>query len=117
VEEVVLTRLQRLNAIVNGVVVGVLVGLTIFIATNWLVLKDGPSAGPHLALLGQFFPGYRVTFWGSVLGFAYGFACGFLGGYVFARIYNAVATRRERPGRRARSPAGDGAPSRRRPAG
>lgn len=95
-ERVILTRLVRLNAKVHGLVTGVIAGLAIFIATNWLVLKGGPTVGPHLALLGQFFIGYRVTFVGSLIGFAYAFACGFIVGYSIAWIYNAVAERRQR---------------------
>ena len=72
-EDVVLTRLLRLNATINGVVIGLMVGLAVFIATNWLVLKGGLVVGSHLVLLAQFFPGYRVTFLGSLIGFAYGF--------------------------------------------
>ena len=95
-EDVVLTRIVRLNAVVQGVVVGLVGGLVIFIATNWLVLKGGPVVGPHLALLGQFFIGYRVTFLGSFVGFAYGFVSGFIVGYFVATIYNFVVARRDR---------------------
>jgi hypothetical protein len=101
-EELVLTRLIRLNAVVQGVVTGMLVGLGIFVATNWLVLKGGhigpygePVVGPHLALLRQFFIGYRVTFLGSLIGFAYGFGSGFIVGYSVARIYNWIVDLRE----------------------
>jgi len=94
-EEIVLTRILRLNATVHGVVAGIVAGLGVFIATNWLVLKGGDVVGPHLSLLGQFFIGYRVTFVGSLIGFAYGFVCGFIAGYSVARIYNWIADYRE----------------------
>ncbi|HWO41816.1 MAG TPA: hypothetical protein VNO43_08450 [Candidatus Eisenbacteria bacterium] len=94
-EEVVLTRVMRLNAIVHGVVIGLMAGLCVFIATNWLVLKGGAVVGPHLALLGQFFIGYRVTFLGSLIGFAYAFVCGFLLGYFVASLYNWLVARKE----------------------
>jgi len=94
-EKVVLTRLLRLNAIVQGVVTGTIAGLAIFIATNWLVLKGGDVVGPHLSLLSQFFIGYEVTFVGSLIGFAYGFGYGFIGGYLVARMYNWIAGLRE----------------------
>jgi len=94
-EEAVLTRLLRLNAVVQGVVTGIVVGLGVFIATNWLVLKGGEVVGPHLSLLGQFFVGYRVTFAGSLIGAAYGFVCGFVGGYLIVRMYNWFADLRE----------------------
>ena len=95
VEELVLTRLLRLNATIQGVVTGLVAGLGIFIATNWLVLKGGEVVGPHLSLLSQFFIGYRVTFVGSVIGFTYGFIFGFLAGYLVARMYNWLADLRE----------------------
>src|SRR2546430_16762279 len=87
-ENLVLTRLMRLNAAAQGVVTGLIAGLAIFIATNWLIIKGGPVVGPHLALLGQFFIGYRVTFVGSLLGFAYGFVLGFGFAYGVARMHN-----------------------------
>jgi hypothetical protein len=94
-EEVVLTRILRLNATVQGLVSGIVGGLAVFIATNWLVLKGGYVVGPHLSLLSQFFIGYRVTFLGSLIGFAYAFAVGFVLGYFVARMYNWIAGFRE----------------------
>lgn len=94
-EKLVLTRLMRLNATLQGAVVGILAGLGVFIATNWLVLKGGEVVGPHLALLGQFFIGYRVTFVGSLIGFTYGFVVGFVCGYAVARMYNWIVDVRE----------------------
>ena len=94
-ERVVLTRLLRLNAAVQGVVTGIIAGLAVFIATNWLILRGGDVVGPHLSLLSQFFIGYRVTFVGSLIGFAYAFVAGFVVGYVVARMYNWIAELRE----------------------
>jgi len=94
-ESLVLTRLMQLTATVQGVVTGLIAGLAIFIATNWLIIKDGPVVGPHLALLGQFLIGYRVTFVGSLIGFAYRFVLGFGVAYGVARMYNWLADVRE----------------------
>jgi hypothetical protein len=94
-QDAVFVQLLYLNARVQGVVVGLLFGFAIFIATNWLVLKGGQVVGPHLALLGQFFIGYRVSFFGSLIGFAYGFATGYIVGYLGARLYNAIAWLRD----------------------
>jgi hypothetical protein len=94
-EAVVLTRLLRLNATIQGVVTGFLIGIAVFLATNWLVFKGGEVVGPHLALLGQFFIGYRVTFVGSLIGFAYGFCAGFVIGFGIARMYNWLVDLRE----------------------
>jgi hypothetical protein len=56
-EDVVLTRVLRLNATIQELVMGLMLGLAIFVATNWLVLKGGPVVGPHLSLMSQFFLG------------------------------------------------------------
>jgi hypothetical protein len=111
---VVLTRLARFNAKVQGLVSGILLGGIIFLATNWLVLKGGSPVGPHLALLGQFFVGYRVSFGGSLIGLAYGFVTGFVAGYLLATLYNWFGARRELKGsnmhqRDAGRPAGNSA--------
>lgn len=87
-DKIVKTRLARLNAVVSGMVTGVIFGLLIFVATNWLLLKGGDPVGPHLALLGQFFLGYTVSFGGSLLGLLYGFVTGFALGYAVAFLYN-----------------------------
>jgi hypothetical protein len=94
-EEIVLTRLVRFNAALQGIVTGLVAGLGIFIATNWMLLQGGAVVGPHLALLGQFFIGYEVSFVGSLIGLAYGFAAGFLVGYSVSHMYNWIAGRRE----------------------
>ncbi len=95
-EEIVLSQLLRLNAMIHGVVFGLIFGLVIFIATIWLVVKGGPVVGPNLSLLGQFFIGYRVTVLGSFIGFAYGFVLGFAIGFSIATVYNWIVDLRER---------------------
>lgn len=94
-QDAVLVELLYLNARVQGVVLGLLAGLAIFLATNFLVLKGGAVVGPHMALLGQFFIGYDVSFVGSLVGFVYGFIVGYLVGYGGATLYNALARRRD----------------------
>ena len=86
-------RVLRLDAIAQGITMGILLGLMVFVATNWLVLKGGPVVGPNLALLSQFFLGYRVTFLGSFVGFAWGFFYGGLAGYLVSTIYNRLLQR------------------------
>ena len=99
-EKVLLTRVLRLNSKIHGGGIGLLAGLALFVATNWLVLKGGAVVGPHLSLLGQYFIGYRVTFVGSLIGFAYAFVSGFVVGYGFASLYNVFADLHQRRGRR-----------------
>ena len=60
---------------------------------NILGVPTGNPEGP--SLLSQYFIGYRVTFAGSLIGFAYAFVCGFAGGYFIARMYNWIVGLRE----------------------
>ncbi len=97
-ENKLFSGILRLNAKMLGLVLGILLGLIIFITTNWIVIKGGHISssgeyvvGPHLQLLNQFFIGYRVSFWGSVIGFAYGFAVGAFSGTMVGWIYNRMA--------------------------
>ncbi len=62
-----------------------------FLATNFLVIKGGPHVGAHLGLLANFFPGYRVTFFGSIIGFFYMFIVGLIVGMVLGAVYNKIA--------------------------
>ena len=78
----------RLNARAWGITVGLLLGGGLFLATNILVLKGGPNPGPHLGLLHVYFPGYRVTFLGSVVGFVYAFVLGYALGRLIGSVYN-----------------------------
>jgi hypothetical protein len=83
-----LESVLQINNRALGLVIGIIVGLAIFAATLWLMLKGGPVIGPHLSLLGQFLPGYSVTYFGSVLGLVYGFILGYVGGWAIAWLYN-----------------------------
>ncbi len=95
IEKVVLTELLRLNATIMGIITGFVIALGIFVVTNFLIIKGGPNVGLHLKLLSNFFPGYTVTFPGSIIGAIYGFISGLIIGYVVCAIYNWVADLRE----------------------
>lgn len=81
----------RLNATAWGIAFGLLGGLGLFVATLFLVIKGGEHVGEHLALLGVFFPGYRVTTGGAFIGFVYGFVTGYGVGWVIGGVYNRLA--------------------------
>ena len=84
-EDLLVTRMVRFNATVQGVVTGLVLGLIVFVATIWLVIKGGPVVGPHLALLGQYF-----------IGFVWGFAVGFALGFFVTATYNWLTDLRHR---------------------
>jgi ABC-type dipeptide/oligopeptide/nickel transport system permease subunit len=79
-----------LNSKAVGLAVGTVFGVLIFIATNWSILKGADPVGEHLLLLNQYFIGYRVTFFGSLIGFGYGFILGTICGALLAWIYNKI---------------------------
>ncbi len=89
-EERLFSGVLWLNIKILGLSLGLLFGIGMFIATNWLILKDGKVVGPHLQLLSQYFIGYRVSFFGSLIGVAYGFAVGTLSGSLIGWIYNRI---------------------------
>ena len=91
-----LRTVLAINNRIFGLVLGIILGLGIFAATLWLVLKGGPSVGPHMALLGQFLPGYSVTYLGSFLGLIYGFVVGYIVGWSIGRLYNQFVYLRAR---------------------
>ena len=103
-ETLVLRRaLLRLNGRAWGIAVGLLAGGGLFVATNILVLKGGDNIGPHLNLLGVYFPGYRVSFVGSFIGFVYTFVLGYVMGRLIGTVYNRVVISGEEKGRRNRN--------------
>jgi hypothetical protein len=81
----------HLNGRLWGIALGILFGSGLFLATNLLVLKGGEDMGQHLGLLGHYFPGYSVTFLGSLVGFVYAFFVGYLFGRVVCLVYNRFA--------------------------
>jgi hypothetical protein len=85
-----LNTLLKLNARAWGIAVGLLFGLGIFLATVFLLIKGGPNVGPHLGLIGQYLPGYSVTWPGAFIGFVYLFVIGYAIGRVIGGVYNAL---------------------------
>ncbi|MGH7554594.1 MAG: hypothetical protein ACREMQ_16450 [Longimicrobiales bacterium] len=81
---------QRLNARAWGIAMGLVLGLGLLIATNVLVIRGGPNVGAHLRLLSVYFPGYSVTFVGSLIGFVWAFVLGYALGRVIGTVYDKM---------------------------
>jgi hypothetical protein len=90
-EREVRRAILRLNAQAWGISFGLLLGLSLFIATIVLVIKGGSNVGAHLRLLSVYFPGYRVTWLGAFIGFAYSFVLGYGMGRIVGAVYNRIA--------------------------
>jgi hypothetical protein len=84
--------IARLRAGIVAIVTGMVGGFALFAATLWLVIKGGPTVGQHLGLLRAYYPGYEVTWMGSLIGFAYGAVTGAALGWCVAWLYNSLAS-------------------------
>jgi hypothetical protein len=87
-DELLIQAFAKLDKVALGLAGGILGGLGLFLATVILLIKGGNPVGPNLALLGQYFVGYTVTWKGSLIGLAYGSVCGFILGWSAAFLRN-----------------------------
>jgi hypothetical protein len=90
-QQVLRKTLARTNEQGWGIALGLLAGIGLFAATAILVLKGGPNPGPHLSLVSIYFPGYSVTWVGSIIGFIYAFVVGYAIGRTIATLYNKLS--------------------------
>ena len=90
VKEALARIFTKLDRIAFALALGTVAGATLFLATLFLVIRGGDGVVRTLQLLRQYFPGYRVTPVGSVIGFVYAFASAFIGGWLFAFLRNAA---------------------------
>jgi hypothetical protein len=86
--------IAKLRASIMGIVFGTLGGFALAGGTAWLLIRGGHDVGAHLSLLGNYYPGYTVTWGGVVLGFIYGALTGGFVGYTVSWIYNTIALKR-----------------------
>jgi len=84
----------RLRAGILAIVFAMVGGTGLFVATAWLLIKGGENVGVTLGLLGNYLPGYAVSWQGAVVGLLYGAGLGGAMGWSLARIYNRLARRR-----------------------
>jgi len=80
-------KLHRLTLCLTFALFG---GFCVFLITAVLLIRGGDSVGPHLALLAQYFPGYSVSWIGSLVGFLWGALLGGLTGFLFGSVYNRI---------------------------
>ena len=92
--ELVRAAIVRLRARVMAVAFALAGGTALLVATLWLVIRGGPTVGPHLSLLANYFPGYEVSLTGSLIGFGYGALTGAVIGWSIASIYNRLVDSR-----------------------
>jgi len=84
----------RLRAGILAIVFAMVGGTGLFVATAWLLIKGGENVGATLGLLGNYLPGYAVSWPGAIVGLLYGAGIGGVAGWSLARIYNRLARTR-----------------------
>jgi hypothetical protein len=92
--DLIQTAIVRLRSRVLAMIFGMLGGAGLFVATAWLLIRQGLTVGLHLNLLSNYFPGYSVTWPGAFIGFFYGALFGAIIGWSMAWVYNQVADKR-----------------------
>jgi hypothetical protein len=80
----------RLQAKYLGVSFALLGGGLVLLMTVWLLIKGGENVGTHLSLLSHFFPGYSVSWPGSIVGFLWGAIYGGVFGFLVGWLYNRI---------------------------
>jgi hypothetical protein len=89
VQQPLLRAFAPLHKTALGIACGVVLGGLVFAVTlATVILGRYPSA--NLALLGQFFRGYSISWRGAFIGLLWGWGLGFLLGWGFALVRNAV---------------------------
>jgi len=81
----------RMDGVAMALAVGTVSAVGLFVATIVLLLKGAPPGvpiGPNLATLGNFLPGYSVSWIGSIIGAGYAAVIGLVGGYLLAVLWN-----------------------------
>ncbi len=88
--------IAKIQANILAFVMAILFGLAMFIMTVWLLIKGGPNVGQHLNLLGQYFIGYSVSWFGSIIGLLWGALVGWVVGWLIGLVYNRIVWLRNR---------------------
>jgi divalent metal cation (Fe/Co/Zn/Cd) transporter len=91
-EQLIVKSLAKFDSLALGVALGTVFSLIIFTMTIILVIKGGELVGPNLSLLNQYFIGYEVSSFGSLVGALYGFVSGFVLGWLIASVRNVCVS-------------------------
>lgn len=79
-----------------GLALGAVVAGGLIVTTNWLVLRGTADESVHAQLLGNYLPGYSISFLGSLIGAVQIFLLVFISCMLWSWIYNRVVSIRHR---------------------
>jgi hypothetical protein len=86
----------RLDPVALGFAFGATAGIMVLTSILILIIEDGATIGPHLALLSQLFPDMSLTALGAVVGTVGLFGFGFIFGSIVAYLRNLIVFLRTR---------------------
>ena len=95
-EQAVEETFAHYDTVALGCAVGAVLGVGTFLATAVVLVKGGEVVGPNLALLANYFVGFRVSWAGAFVGLLEGLGAGFALGWFIARMTNATIERYKR---------------------
>ncbi len=90
--EILNEAFAKYDPVALGSALGILFGAVVFLATAGLLIRGGENIGQHLALLGNYFIGYDVTWSGSLVGLLWGAASGYVIGFITAIAINITVS-------------------------
>jgi hypothetical protein len=79
-----------------GLALGAVVAGGLIVTTNWLVLRGTADESVHAQLLGNYLPGYSISFLGSLIGAFQLFLFVFILCMLWSWIYNTIVSTRHR---------------------
>lgn len=91
VEELIDMVFAKIHNVSLGLSLGVVCGVVLCACTLLLSWRSDLELASYFELLSHYYPGYRVSAMGSLLGLVYGFGSGFLVGWLLAIIRNFVS--------------------------
>lgn len=81
----------RMDVPALAIALGSVLAVGLFLMTAVLLLKGAPEGrhiGQNLAVLGNYFPGYTVSWGGALVGAVYAWIVGALVGFAWAVLWN-----------------------------
>lgn len=82
---------MKLNVKAVGIAFGLVWGLGLFFLTWWIIAFEGQTG--EQTIIGMLYRGYNISAMGSLIGLVWGFADGLIGGFIFAWLYNKIASK------------------------
>lgn len=90
---VLMVGFARMDVLALSIAVGVVFALLLFVLTATLLITGtagDPYVGVNLKELAKYFPGYSVTWTGSLVGMGYAGGLGLLAGFCTAVLWNLM---------------------------